>query len=405
MKKNLYFLLIFLYGANCYSQIIFEKGYFINNANQTVQCEIKNIGWRTTPTEFEYRLSENGKTQKVFLTDIKEFGIDGVSKYIRENVNIDVSVNNVNSLVNNKKPVFEAKTLFLEVLLEGKANLYQYSSSSNTTKYFYNKDNTGIKQLVFKFYKSSYNTIGTNNHFRQQLWKDLKCNTIEINDIENLQYRKKSLINFFVDYNKCNNSKLTTYESKNKKNTFNLSIKPRINNSSLKVADENSSIRSINFSNQVNFGIGIEAEIILPFRKNKWSVFIEPSYQYYNDQATRLSSGVVGGEINSTIEYSSIEIPIGIRHYMFINSDSKIFINAAFVYDIASGTQRYTRSDGSEITPANVSSNSNLGLGIGYKFKNKFSLEYRLQTSRDILNNGDGSDYKTTSVIFGYTFF
>jgi hypothetical protein len=46
MKKQLLLLLCLVFTANAYTQIVFEKGYYINNANEKVECLIKNIDWR-----------------------------------------------------------------------------------------------------------------------------------------------------------------------------------------------------------------------------------------------------------------------------------------------------------------------------------------------------------------------
>ena len=82
MKKQLLFLLITILSFNCYSQISFEKGYYIDNSNQKTNCLIKNIDWKNNPTQFEYKLSENSESKKKTIESIKEFGINNISKYI-----------------------------------------------------------------------------------------------------------------------------------------------------------------------------------------------------------------------------------------------------------------------------------------------------------------------------------
>ena len=52
---------------NCFAQISFEKGYFINNANQKTNCLIKNQDWKDNPTEFEYKLDENSESIKLLF--------------------------------------------------------------------------------------------------------------------------------------------------------------------------------------------------------------------------------------------------------------------------------------------------------------------------------------------------
>ena len=47
MKKLLVVFLIAFNIFNSYSQIKFEKGYFINNYNDKTDCLIKNIDWKS----------------------------------------------------------------------------------------------------------------------------------------------------------------------------------------------------------------------------------------------------------------------------------------------------------------------------------------------------------------------
>ena len=189
MKKQFLFILITILSFNGYSQISFEKGYYIDNTNQKTNCLIKNVDWKNNPTEFEYKLSENSESKKTTIKSIKEFGIDNITKYIRSTVNIDRSSENTNNLSNHKNPIFQREELFLKVLIEGKANLYQYTDS-NLKRYFYNKENSNIEQLIFKSYKTTENNIGKNNRFRQQLWVDLKCPNFKTSKIENVKYKK-----------------------------------------------------------------------------------------------------------------------------------------------------------------------------------------------------------------------
>ena len=46
-------------------------------------------------------------------------------------------------------------------------------------------------------------------------------------------------------------------------------------------------------------------------------------------------------------------------------------------------------------------------MGVGYNYNQKYSVEFRYHTNRDILTdyNAWNSDFKTISIIFGYTIF
>lgn len=395
MKKQLLFLLITILSFNCYSQISFEKGYYIDNSNQKTNCLIKNIDWKNNPTQFEYKLSENSESKKKTIESIKEFGINNISKYVRSIVNIDRSSEDIKKLSYDRNPIFKEEKLFLKVLIEGKANLYLLEDG-NLRRFFFNKENSAIEQLIFKSYKTPNNQIGKNNRFKNQLWNNLKCPNLKINKVENLSYQKNDIVDFFVKYNECNGEKNTNYEEKQKKDLFNLSIRPGFNNSSLSVQNSIYSSRDTDFDNEFGFRFGIEAEFIMPFNKNKWSLIIEPTYQYYKSEKETRNRNVKA-------DYKSIEIPVGIRHYFFLNENSKMFVNGSFIFDFSNNSI----VDYSIGTDLEIKTRNNFAFGIGYKYNDKYSLELRYQTSREVLSDyiAWSSDYNTFSVIFGYSFF
>jgi hypothetical protein len=409
MKKQLLFLLTTILSLNCYSQISFKKGYYIDNTNQKTNCLIKNVDWNNNPTQFEYKLSEEGESKYATIKSVIEFGIDNVSKYIRKTVDIDRSSENINNLSDNKNPIFKEDELFLKVLVEGKSNLYVYVEG-NLKRYFYNKENSNIEQLIFKLYKIGFNDIGKNNRFRQQLWVNLKCPNFKMSKIENVDYKKNDLIRFFTEYSECHNNDLINFEPKQKRDLFNLTLRPRLNSSSLSTQSTLSFIRDIDFENETGFGIGLEAEFIFPFNKNKWALIIEPTYQNYKSKKTTNINNVSEGTLLAEVNYSSIEVPVGLRHYLFLNNNSKIFINASIIFDLSlKSSIEFTGDTGSagNISSLEIKSESNFALGIGYKQNDRYSLEIRYQTNREILSNISAwsSGYKTLSIIFGYSLF
>ncbi|WP_338733573.1 outer membrane beta-barrel protein [Mangrovimonas cancribranchiae] len=412
MKKQLLFTLLsltFFYNLT-FSQISYDNGYFINESGKKTSCFIKNNDWRNNPDNFEYKLTANSDIKVASVDSIKEFGITNFSKYIRATVQIDKSSDNINNLSLNKTPEFEEETLFLNVLVEGNATLYLYENE-NLKRYFFNLNNGNVSQLIYKEYKSSATTISENNRYKQQLWNNLKCSSIQLKDIERLNYKQKSLTTFFIDYNNCTNptKRTTNYDNKKSKSDFNVTIRPRLNSSSLEISD---SQRDFDFSyeNKLGFGIGLELEYIFPFNKNKWAVAVEPTYQSYESEATiKNLSNVSGGSLKSSVEYSSIDIPISARYYMFLNNKSKLFINASYLFSVDNSKSSFEalRVDDSSYASLDTKSGQGFAFGVGYKFINKISAEVRFHTSRNILNDYPiwDSNYNTISFIVGYTLF
>ena len=107
MKQKLIIAtIISIISFDCYSQTIYENGYFINNNDEKVECLIKNDDWKNNPTEIKLKYSENEEPKTETIESIKEFEIQGKVKYKRYKVNIDKSSNILTSLNQNRNPDF-----------------------------------------------------------------------------------------------------------------------------------------------------------------------------------------------------------------------------------------------------------------------------------------------------------
>ncbi len=262
--------------------------------------------------------------------------------------------------------------------------------------------------MIYKRYYASKDTISINNHYKQRLWNDLKCSKIKISDIEKLDYTQKSLIPFFVSYNKCNNNDNNNEVNKIKKDLFNLNLKAHLNNISATDSFLFNNDNASNFGNKQSVGIGLEAEFIYPFKKNKWSLIVEPNFKKINTKKSLDASNVSGGKLFVTYNFNLIEIPVGIRHYLFLNKNSKIFVNASYTFNALSKTTiELKRADNSIYNIYTSKSPNNFGLGLGYNFKDKYSLELRYHSRKNLLNDYSITSFEisTISLMLGYSIF
>lgn len=410
MKKQL--LLMVLLAFLCvesYSQITFEKGYFIDESNKRVDCYIKNVDWRSNPTKFEYMLSLNDVTQVATVETVKEFGINDFSKYVRAKVYIDRSSDQIEYMSSERNPIFNEELLFLKVLIEGSASLYQYTDGS-LNRFFYELNNSGISQLVNKKYLRDGKML-VNSSFKQELLLNMKCDKITSKEIKNLRYSNRDLEKLFTKYNECIGLDYVNLNPNKNKDLFYLNIRPGLNYGNLEVRTSTSISNFLNneFGYKLGFRIGVEAEFILPFNNNIWAVIVEPTYQYYKSEVAKKSNLISSEYLIAEVDYKSIELPIGVRRYFHLNDKSKLFANISYVidYPINSHIKYFRNSDGEVFYNLDIRAKRKLALGVGYKYNDKFSSEIRYYTKRNLLNGYFDfmSDYSSISLIIGYTIF
>lgn len=400
--KELKLILVFLLSITIQAQIRFEEGYLIDNNNQKQVVLIKNVDWLNNPKSIEYKNNDTSKIEIATINQIKEFGIDNQSKYVRADVKIDRSSEDLDKVSSNEDPDFKEEKLFLKVLIEGEASLYGYNDY-NLKRFFY-KNNTGdIEQLVYKKYEVSTNQFAYNRTFRGQVAQNLKCESISNDRIKKVNYRESELIKLFTEINKCKGSDLS-FMKESKKVDFNLWVRPRLNNS--KITIDQSNIRKIEFENQSNITVGLEGEFVFPFNKNKWSVIVEPTYNYYKQNVGKVKSIEDYGDIAS-IKYSTIEIPIGLRHYFFIDNQSKIFINAQFMFSLDLDNELNLYRGNQLYKTMEINSRTNFVFGLGYNYNKKFNVEFRVYTHKNIMDEmlWRSSKMQNFSFILGYNIF
>lgn len=418
MKKNLLTLLLFYYTFTN-AQVSFEKGYFILNEGKKIECYIKNLDWLDTPTNFKYKIQlDDSEIKTESIESTQEFGIENECTYKRFKIKIDRSNDNLNGDLNeitrDRNPKWREETIFLKTLIEGDAILYCYIEG-NVNKFFYSTKKIPTEQLVHINYTSNDGvTISENNEYKKQLFDNVKSSKITEKDIQNLTYKKTDLINYFKKYNNLTSSSNEKGDTKANKNQFFIKVTPGVSIISLSTTDNINSKFNVEFDNKATFKIGTEAEYIFSVNKNKWSLFLNLTYQKYQNEKNYVApSGSFTGNseipYNVKIDYSSIQFPIGIRHYMFLNQNSKIFINALYSFDINGKTNiTYTNMTAGSNQKANFESisDTNLAFGLGYNFKNKFTAEARLNTKKGLMNYLNYSaKYSAIDFIFGYTIF
>lgn len=399
MNRQLSTALFLMINFNCIAQIIFEKGYFIDNNDQKISCQIRNKEWKNNPVVFEYKTDDNLTVKTGSLESVKEFGVGTTIRFVRCTVDMDRSSDRVEKLTEEREPEFQEETLFLRILVDGKASLYHFEDGS-LNRFFYQLDGSNILQLVYKRYFVSPTEAGVNNRYRQQLSNELKCGK-ELK-VENLEYQKNPLVKFFIKYNECKKSEFTSYYKKWKKGSFHLGIRAGYHLNTLLVDGPFFSASDFKIQYKPGYRIGVSAELTLPFNKNKWAVLFEPNLQLFKAETTLESNFSLDRAV--AVKANSIELPVGVRYYFFLNDKSKIFINFFSEIDVQLST--YVKIERTSSLTSSIPLHSN-SVGAGYSFRSNFSLEIRYLIRKDILNGNPtwGGELSGFSFILGVNLF
>lgn len=120
---------------------------------------------------------------------------------------------------------------------------------------------------------------------------------------------------------------------------------------------------------------------------------MNPNYQKYENEAKK-------SVLKTSVDYSFIELPVGIRHSFFLNKDSKIFVDAGYSMNFNFNSTVLQNSN-----ELDVSKSANLFLGLGFSYT-RFSIEARFNSKRNILNDYvyNEGNYKSIGILAGYKF-
>lgn len=415
MRRIIFCFLLSLASLSS-AQIKFEKGYIITQNNEKKEVFIKNTDWLNSPEEFVFKSEENSPEQYGNLSNTKEFGVYGYSTFINYIGEIDTSSTELSFLSFQQQPELKQTQAFLKVLVSGSQKLYSYRSK-NILNYFYSDDKNDdkIKLLIYKKYHPKGNNmlVATNEEYKNQLKNLFPDNNAGKKNISFARYNDIDLIKIFSSNKQTNKTDLSAGENiKHKKGEFNLSLRPGYN--------FYPEVKVMNFMGEQflrstsNFRIGIEAELILPFNKNKWSLILEPNYAVYTSKETKIPSTNINYNHYVVFgKYSFIDIPFGVRHYMYLNEKSKFFANAQLnlVRIKSTNTKTINIKDGDYTVLTAEFENSrfanSLILGAGFNYNNKYSIEARYSSSGEMLTaiSRRGASLQHFSVILGYNIF
>src|SRR5690606_23537770 len=215
-----------------------------------------------------------------------------------------------------------------------------------------------------------------NNKFRRQLTDILNPNEKLSDRIRNAKYKKNDFIKVFKEYYTNQNKEFSSIEETSSNNKFKFNLGARVGyrmgdfTSDSYYSDKQTEGGKYSMETS-NVSFGLEFEIIFPFNNGKWSAFIEPTYQSLKQNKIveyKTMYSYLGDEIE--LKYNSIEIPIGIRHYMFLAKDVSLFLNLGYSTNLNLDSQFSLLDKGVEKESFDLSTGGSAFFGGGVSYKN-----------------------------------
>lgn len=412
--KNFFLPIFLIISLHVFAQVRYEPGYIVTNQGERAEVLILNKEWRDNPTEFSYKYSESSNPETGRIQDIKEFGIGDQPIYERFSTQIDQSGDQVRNMSTNPEPNFVEKTVFLQKLVEGEASLYIYNKG--VERFFVLTPDVGLTPLIHKKYLQN-NSIATNNKFRQQLYNEVSCGENPSPELRKTSYRKQDLVKYFEKYNECRQAEYRVLEESKKKLRVNFSIKAGLDFSTLTI-EKGIYVNGAEIELDPRLRFGGEIEVVMPFNKNKWSIFAEPTYSRIKIERMPFVSEVVHNrhEVDLSLKYEFITTATGLRHYFFLDNFSKIFLSGGFSFVVPlETTVLIDRDERYQLDPElnKIKTEAHLNVGLGYAYRGlSAEIRYDLPQTATGQNEEEGHyvlDWQTRttsfSVLLGYKLF
>lgn len=386
-----------------FAQITFKPGYYIDNSGTKTECLIEDIGWLNSPTGLDYKLNESDSKKHLDLADITAFETEGY-KFERYTVKIERSRTNTDDLDEKPDPEYTTETLFLRQLVEGTIVLYSYKSV-NVEKFFFKRDTDKAPQLLlYKRYKDGRDFKENKRYINQLAY--VFAITDKQDALSKLRYDEDALKGFFIKNNGGGNDSKEDVKTVDKtvnqsKSDFSLRVTGAVYMTTLKtevLINEYFSDR-YEFSQKPVFGIGIEAEYILPFNHNKWALFANPEYyQYKKEEIKPFYPGSADKE-TWAVNLNYVAIPMGLRYYMHLSPKSRLHINAAYITGFRAGKATISADNATY----NTYLQGNWMVGAGYSYNKLFYIEFRANSIRHFnTRNISWADYSSYGIVLSY---
>ncbi len=411
--KFFYCFIFSLLSITISAQVSFDKGFYVNNNGEKIECYIKNKNWKKYPNFILTKKNLGSNAVKIDIAEVRSFQIGEALKFVRKNVLIDNASDNLQNLEKTTQFNFVKETIFLRYLIEGEKNLLHYSDG-NTNKYFYYSKIDTLQQLAYKrvyvgnegVQDKLHLKVVPLNEYKVQLGSLVNCGKETELALQSLEYLQKPLVKYFRAYYECSGKEYTDFLKLMNKTTIAVSPKFGVQLGSYKFNVGNFKTDA-HIDLKISYRIGAEFEFNFPFDRYRWSLLLNPMFQTYKGNGTFDYVNTASQTLEGTVElvHNSVEFPILVRRYFFLKNRNALFIQAGTLIDFNFNSYfSYDRFNNLRVLA--VSGTSPLVFGLGYRFKERVALEFHYNLPRMLAQiTSTLNAYQNFSINFSYAIF
>lgn len=422
--RQVFTLLLFIsFITTSQAQNTFLPGSITVKNGATQDALIKYNAWQYSPDKISYKLASSEETLTGNLETLDAFSIEGKVQYRAADVKIDVSSNIAKQVSNSREPKWEDQRIFLKEVIGTGVKLYFYKTSQYE-RFFYQKINEAdYTQLVYKPYVSVQSYKSYNQDFRKQIKDNFVCDGLDT-DYRKLEYKYKSIANFFAAYNGCLGYETSSINTSKPKPPTYFNLKGGlsvVNGNFVKLPQQNVNIESFesDYETSGGFILGLGIELVLPYQNNQWSILIDVQFETFSsngsfsDAIFFLSSPTrsVASSKDWRLNVSHITMGVGVRRSFFMANKDRVYLNAGINsnFAIQLNSTKFIGDVNNQQNPGSlsidISERNSFYTGLGYASK-KFSVEACYSLPREVLSDRTyfKSKYRSLALIFGYRF-
>lgn len=363
---------IILFPITLNAQLLFEEGFYIDLNNTPHKGFITRTFNTTDQPGLIFKKSRRTPHQQLDPTQVKSVYVSGLQLTSFE-VFLDTTAAKISEL---REPLFEARHLFLESIIEGTISLYKYNFDGIVLFFIWDKESEKQpEQLIYKQYNGPRG-LYNNNSYRDQLVFKNECSSEETS-LDEIRYTESQLSQYVAHLNDCINSTYQQYTGLKYHSWkyLNISILSGLRWSEITSKERVSEDELFTLNEFEVPNLGLEFEYLLSATQNR----LAPIFRAELARSSMSSTiDLPSGTQNVVKNLNYVYLTLGMRAYFSTNTPIKFYIDAGIAnpYPIEEGISldHEKRIDFEYTADKLIPS-----LGVGFILYNRFSVDSKLE--------------------------